>query len=81
MRILEIAILACILALLIVLLVSILCYTRLRLAEVKAAPCARPGDGPPTTDPEAPKPAPGSVDEGIENIMTYGVGEKKGDSL
>lgn len=81
MRILEIAILACILVLLLVLLVSVLCYTRLRLAEIKAAHCVHPSEPPRKSDPEATKPAPGSMDEGIENIMTYGVGEKKGDSL
>jgi len=81
MRILEIAILACILAVLIALLTFMLCYTRLRLSEMKATHCVRPGDAPPTTDPEVPKPAPGSMDEGIENIMTYRVDEKKGDSL
>jgi hypothetical protein len=82
MRILEIAILACVFALLLALLIGTLCYTILRLAEIKAA-----HDDTTKIEVKGPdgveviKPAPGSMDEGIENIMTYGVGEKKGDSL
>lgn len=77
MLILEIAVLACVLAVLIAVLFFMLCYTRLRLAEMKAPHAPRDE----VKGAEAPKPAPGSVDEGFENIMTYGVGEKKGDSL
>lgn len=76
MLILKFAVLTCALAVLIALLFSMLCYTRLRLAEIKARDEVKGAAGP-----EAPKHAPGSVDEGFENIMTFSVGEKKGGSL
>lgn len=80
MRILEIGVLACVFAVLIALLVIMLCYTRLRLAEIKAAHTPRVEvKGPEGI--EVIKPVPGSVDEGVENIMTYGVKSKTGDSL
>ncbi|MET0017133.1 hypothetical protein [Oscillibacter sp.] len=80
MRILEIGVLACVFAVLIALLVFMLCYTRLRLAEIKAAHAPRVEvKGPEGV--EVIKPVPESVDEGVENIMTYGVKAKTGDSL
>ncbi len=81
MRILEIAILACILVLLIALLVSVLCYTRIRLAEIKARRSFSPEDDSTKTQEDSAKPIPGSVDEGVENIMTYRVNGSAGDSL
>lgn len=81
MRILEIAILACIMMIWIALLVSVLCYTRIRLAEIKARGRCSPEDGGVNDHQELAKPFPGSVDEGVENIMTYSVGGKAGDSL
>lgn len=72
MWILEVAILACLLALLVVLLVAALCYTRIRLAEIRAG-VSKHEDGEPA------KVLPGSVEEGFENIMTYRTGD--GDSL
>ncbi|WP_312635123.1 hypothetical protein [Oscillibacter sp.] len=81
MRILEISILTCALILLIALLVSILCYTRIRLAEIKACGNFKPEHGDEGRTQELAKPFPGSVDEGVENIMTYSVGAKAGDSL
>lgn len=81
MQILEIAILACIMMIWIALLVSVLCYTRIRLAEIKARGRRNPEDGGVNVPQELAKPFPGSVDEGVENIMTYGAGGKAGDSL
>jgi len=81
MRILEIGVLACVFAVLIALLVFMLCYMRLRLAEIKAAHGTPRGEVKGPEGIEVIKPAPGSVDEGVENIMTYGVKAKTGDSL
>lgn len=79
MQILEIAILACIMMIWIALLVSVLCYTRIRLAEIKARGRCNPEDGGVNVPQELAKPSPGSVEEGFENIMTYRTGD--GDSL
>ena len=81
MQILEIAILACIMMIWIALLASVLCYTRIRLAEIKARGRRNPEDGGVNVPQELAKPFPGSVDEGVENIMAYSVGGKAGDSL
>lgn len=81
MRILEIAILACIMMIWVALLVSVLCYTRIRLAEIKARRSFSPEDGGVNVPQELAKPIPGSVDEGVENIMTYRVNGSAGDSL